>query len=208
MTKTITKKKRIDITINKINTDYDDNCKISGLIVISSKRVQPQKDHDTSFSKKNDVEDKNLKFRFKQKPPPRRNIKSLLMTKLYLHNNKFFLYKNDNIDECIKTANIKKKDILERICIYEKGNIKLYIIVVDFGAKIKNSQDKVFIDMFEKEDETHIPELYYDKIYFYNKKYRDTHLYYNIESVINTDDLEIDIKLKLHSIYYFLIGYR
>ena len=56
--------------------------------------------------------------------------------------------------------------------------------------------------MFEKEDETHIPELYYDKIYFYNKKYRDTHLYYNIDSVINTDDLEIDIKLKLHSIYY------
>ena len=222
MTKTITKKKRIDIKINKINTDYDDNCKISGLIVISSKRVSPQQsqtNHNISFSKNSEVENKNIKFRFKPRPPPRRNIKSLLMTKLYLHNNKFFLYKNDNIDECIKTANIKKKDILERICIYEKGNIKLYIIVVGFNAKIKNSQEKRFIDMFEKEkvcntnlnskkDETNIPELYYDKIYFYNKKYRDTHLYYNIESAINTDDLEIDIKLKLHSIYYFLIGYR
>lgn len=228
MTKTIKKKKRIDITINKINTSYDDNDGddnddgICGLIVISSKRVQPQHpliNHNISFSKNSEVENKNKKIRFKPRPQPMRNMKSLMMTKLYLINNKFFLYKNDNIDKCIKTANIKKKDILERICIYEKESIKLYIIIVGFDAKIKNTQEKMFIDMFEKEkicdtnrnsknDETHVPELYYDKIYLYNKKYCDTHLYNNIESMIYNDNFEIDIKLKLINLYYFLIGYR
>lgn len=210
MTKTITKKNRIDIKINKKNHDsnhYD----LCGLIVISSKKVIKKQ----SINICDDVQKEIKKFRFKPKLSTK-NKKSLVMTKLYLSdNNNFFIYKNNNVDICIKKSNIKKKDIMEQICIYEKENIKLFIIVVGFDAKIKNSHEQIFIDMYEPDNEKQEKqekqeqdtELYYDKIFFYNKKYRNTHLYSNIVSGITSEFVDIDIKLKLINIYYFLIGY-
>lgn len=180
MIKKIKRKKRIHIGDNNNNDDTGD---ITGCIIISQKTIN---------------KNKNRTF-------------SLNLTKFYLENSnsyQFKLYHDKSIGSIIKELKIKK-ELREKILIYKKGNIELYIIVVNFHTKIKNFQEKTFFDLYKSHQvnkSTHLNQSnnIYNSVYFSQIKTTNI-IFRNININININPIKIEIKLI--DIYYYLIGH-
>ena len=85
-------------------------------------------------------------------------------------------------------------------------------MVVDF-PKIKDAKERVYLDMFSDKENCHTQtqsDIYYDKIYFSNKKIKGHDSYLNtfIEADIKSStNVDININIKIIDLYYLLIGY-
>lgn len=111
-------------------------------------------------------------------------------TKLYYKDN--YILECPNIDNISKHFKIPKLKILDVINIYKD---KLFIVILNYTTPMLNFSERKFIDLYEPKTES----TYYD-IYKYNyKHFNNTYLNLNIQNN--------NVSLKLHDLYYYLIGY-
>ena len=200
------KRKRINVSYSNNNKlDFQKQKEINGFIVMSSKKIDVKKKTGlvlpNNFSRNID--------KINSKKEKRRTLNQ---TKIYLkRNNKFFIYQETR-EKCIKKIGLKKKEIKEEICIYDRNNIKLFILVV-YLPEIKEAKERVYLDMFLDKDKEKChtqTDIYYDKIYFSNKNFRDHESYLNIflqADIKSSTGVDININIKIIDLYYLLIGY-
>jgi hypothetical protein len=111
-------------------------------------------------------------------------------TKIYYKDN--YILQCPNIDTISKYFKIHKLKILDVINIYKD---KLFIVILNYKTPMNNFNERKFIDLYESKTES----TYYDIHCYNSKNFNNTYLNLNLSNN--------NVSLKLHDLYYYLIGY-
>ena len=115
---------------------------------------------------------------------------NLNFTKIYYLDN--YITECQNIKNIETEFNIHQSNIINIINIYKN---KLFIVLLDFNTNIDLFKEHTFIDLYNNKTSS----TYYD-IYNYNCNFfNNSYLNYNIKNN--------NMSLKMHDLYYYLIGY-
>lgn len=184
-------KKSITLTINQNIQILKNNTDIyHGFILVSNQCI--------CKCNSNSNINKFLKYNTTNRKINKININ---VTKIY--NKTIFLEKNiDNIDDFI----IKKYkvNILNNILIYNKNNININIIVIDYKSKI-NFNGYTFFDLLRFNNDDILNKNIYKNILKHNINKQEKNIYLYNKMIIENDIFKGHILIK--SIYSHIVGY-
>lgn len=186
MRKTIKRKKRI--YIENVN-----DTKIDSYIFLSSKKIE-NKETNVLTHKFFKINKRYIK--------KKTIITKLFINKLNDNTNEECIHQfaNKDFGEICKTLKIKKKYILEKIVIYNKKNISITIVILDYNMPTILLKETNIIDFYKESNIFNQKNNNYNNIYFYNKNR------YKYKTLCGELD-NLNIKINMIDIYFYLIGY-